>query len=130
MRLADTFDRNVGRRILRDFGLVECVMALSREDRGYADTPDLLHRAQNTHFVVDEYVVRRGIAGDNIVEFEFLVDIDQDVAVEGLVQSGAVNFQRLKDHVAVGDDNRVTPIACSARPRRANSNRDGSRTDS
>ena len=44
------------------------------------------------------------IAAFDVVEFEFLVNVDQHVALGGLPNSRALNLPRLKDHVAIGKD--------------------------
>ena len=45
--------------------------------------------------------MRRWILRLYVVELQFLVNVDQDLPVEGFTQARTVNFERLKNHVAV-----------------------------
>ena len=42
-----------------------------------------------------------GIAPLDVVELLFLVDIDQDVALDGLEKAGPLDLSRLKDNIAI-----------------------------
>ena len=53
----------------------------------------------------------RGITPLHIVQHLFLVDVDQYVALDGVPQSRALYFTRLKDNIAVGQDDRRTPLS-------------------
>ena len=56
------------------------VVALPREDRRHAVAPDLLHRGEDPHLVVDEHVALRRIAPLDVLELLLLVDVDEHVA--------------------------------------------------
>ena len=48
--------------------------------------------------------MRRRILGLHIVQFLFLMDIDQDVPFENLIQARAIDLERLENHIAVAQD--------------------------
>src|SRR5215468_1126301 len=55
------------------------ILSLSGKDGGDAGAPGLLDRGKDTRLVIHENVVQGRIAGRDIIEREFLVDINQDV---------------------------------------------------
>lgn len=85
-------------------------MALAHKHSGYARAPALLDGSENAQFVLDQHVVLGGAALRNIGEFFFLVQIDQDLASHRFKQSGAINFARLEDDVAIAEDGRRPPL--------------------
>src|SRR5262249_41526564 len=82
-KITDVLDGAVGARVLADQLFIQRVMALSREDGGYATAPGALDGSQDTDLVVDEDVVIGGIARFDVVEFQFLVDVDQHGTLKG-----------------------------------------------
>ena len=56
-------------------------------------------------------VVLRRVAPLDVVELLLLVDVDQDVAVDGVEQPRALDLARLEDDVAVREDHRRAPGA-------------------
>ena len=73
--------------------------------------PDLLDGGQDAELVVDQDVVLGRVAPLDVVELLLLVDVDQDVAVDGLEQARAMDLARLEDDVAVGEDDDGAPTA-------------------
>ena len=85
-------------------------MPLLWEHRRHTRAPRLLHRVENPHLVVNQHVMVRWIALLHVVEFLFLVDVDHHLSVDGFAQSRALNLERLKNHVAVGQDRRLAVL--------------------
>ncbi len=56
-------------------------MALAREDGGQAVAPDFFHRGQDAQLVVHHHVMFRRETLLHVVEFVFLVDVDERVAI-------------------------------------------------
>src|SRR6185369_10089730 len=77
--LTDPLHRDVRGRMALEMLRVGGVMALAREDRGDAFPPDLLHRAEDPHLVVDQDVAVGRIAALDVVELDLLVDVNEDV---------------------------------------------------
>src|SRR5881296_1128092 len=69
-------------------------------------TPSAFDSGQDPRLVVDQYVMIRGISLGDIVEFMFLVDVNQDSGIEAVHQAGTPDLKRLKDYVAVTDNHR------------------------
>lgn len=109
-KFADALNGEVRRRIIGNGFGIQRVMALAREDGGHAVAPDVFHRRQEAQFVVHHHVVFRRITLLHVVEFLFLVDVDERVAVHGFEQAGAFHFARLEDDVAVGEDDDRAPL--------------------
>src|SRR5262245_59697197 len=80
-QVADSLDRHVRRRAGRHLGGAG-VMALAYEHGRLARVPDPLHRGQDAQLVVDEDVVLGGKSSLDVVELAFLVDVDQDAALD------------------------------------------------
>lgn len=109
-QFADAFNGEVRRRIVGNGFGIQRVMALAREDGGKPVAPDVLHRRQEAQLVVHHHVVFRRITLLHVVEFLFLVNVDERVAVHGFEQAGAFHFARLEDDVAVGEDDDRSPL--------------------
>jgi hypothetical protein len=60
------------------------ILSLSRKNRGDATAPSVLDRGEDSRLVVHQDVVQCRIAGLDIVEREFLVDVDQHMRVDCL----------------------------------------------
>jgi len=90
--IADPRDLNVGPRVFGEGFLIVCEMALPRKDGGDPVPPDRLNRGKDPQLVVDEDIVLRGIHPFDVVQLLLLVYVDQDIAVEGLPNAGAVNL--------------------------------------
>ena len=110
-KVADPLDLDVGRGIVGErFGIV-CVVALPRKDCRNPIAPFRLHRRENPQLVVNEDVVRRGIEPLDVVELLLLVDEDQDPVLERAPNARPFDLARLKDSVAVRQDDRAAPLA-------------------
>src|SRR6266446_6418672 len=101
---ADSFNRNIGLRILGHLGLIQSVMALARENGRHLLAPCFLYRGKNSELVIDQDVMLGGVTADDIIQLLLLMDIYEDPAVEGFEQPGAMDFLRLEDHVAIRQD--------------------------
>src|SRR6266849_10937373 len=108
-QVADTLDADVGRWVGGERLRVTRVVPLPRQHGGDATRPHLLHCRQDPQLVVDQHVMVGRVALLDVVELAFLVYIDQDVPVHGLVQPRALELARLEDRVAVGQDDRGSP---------------------
>ena len=106
----DAFNGDVRRRIIGNGFGIQRVMALARKYGGEPVAPDVFRRRQDAQFVVHHHIVFRRVAFFHVVEFLFLVDVDERVAVHGFEQAGALDFARLEDDVAVGEDDDRPPL--------------------
>ena len=91
--------------------LFASVVALLRKDGRDAVAPGGLDRGQDTRLVVDQRVMGGGIAARDVLKLFLLVDVDQHMAVERLPQAGAQDLARLKDGVAVRENDGQSPFA-------------------
>lgn len=71
----------------------------------------LFEGRQQADFVVDHDVVPGRVFGFHVVEFQLFVYINKDVAFEGVVEAGAIDFAGLEDNVAVTENDGVTETA-------------------
>ena len=85
-------------------------MALARKHCRQLIAKEVFHRSQNMKLVIDHDIVPGGVALLHIIQHLLFVDVDQHSALGGLPQSGTLNFARLKDHVAVGQDDGQAPF--------------------
>ena len=103
-QVADAVDGDVRGRILRQgFGVVG-VMSLTRKDGREATAPGFLHGCQDAQLVVDQHIVLGRVAFFDVLQLLLLVNVDQHPALDGLEQAGAKHLARLKNHVAVGEN--------------------------
>src|SRR5262252_7813252 len=86
-------------------------LPLSRQHGGHPVAPNFLYLSENSRLVVHQNIVARGVAPLDIIELLLLVDVYQHVALDGLKDAGALDLARLKDDVAVGEDDRSRPAA-------------------
>ncbi len=108
--VADAVDVDVAEGVGgEDFG-VEGVMALAGEDGGELWAPDFFDGVEDAELVVDEDVVVGGVAVFHVVEHFFLVDVDEDVAFDGFVDAGALDFAGLENDIAIGEDDGGAPL--------------------
>ena len=80
------------------------VMSLSNEHGRQPVAPDRLHRREDVDLVVHHDVSPRRVVFFDLVEHAFLVDVDEHLALDRAPQTGALHFARLKDDVAVRED--------------------------
>jgi hypothetical protein len=111
LQLADALDSDVGLGILGYLPGIMGIVALTGKDGGYTVAPMLFEGGQQADFVVDHDVVPGRIFGFHVVEFKLFVHIDKDVAFEGVIKAGAIDFARLEDDVAVAEDDGLTETA-------------------
>ena len=104
-KIADAFDRDIGRRQGADHFRIASVAALPREHGRDAVPPEALDRRQDAQLVVDENVVFGWKTPLDVIEGLFLVNIDQHTSIDRIGQARAFDFVRLKDDVSVGQDN-------------------------
>ena len=86
-------------------------MSLARENCRQLAAKEVFHRGQNVKLVIDHDVVPRGVALPHIIQHLLFVDVDQHSPFDGFPQSGTLNFARLKNHIAVGEDDRQAPFS-------------------
>ena len=76
-------------------------MTLAHENGGDARFPDLFYGAENTDFVIDQHIMLGGTSFPGILQFFFLVHVNEHAAGKPLVKPRAKDFVRLKHHVAI-----------------------------
>ena len=103
--------RHVSGGIRRDERGVVRVMSLADEDRRQPFAPDRLHRREDVDLVVHHDVSPRRVVPLDIVEHAFLVDVDEHLAIDRGPQTGPLDFARLKDDVAVREDDDRSALA-------------------
>src|SRR2546427_5376073 len=84
-------------------------MPLAREHGRDAALPHLLDSREQTHLVIHEDVVIRGVSRLDVLQLSLLVDVDEDAAPDGVEQSRAPDLVRLEYDVAVGEDDGRAP---------------------
>jgi hypothetical protein len=109
-QLSDSFQCDVCLRVSRKNFRIERVVALFGKNRGDFAAPDFLYFRQNADFVVDQDVMIGREAAFHVVQFFFLVNIDEHVAIHRLINPGALNLARLEDNVAVRKNCRRAPL--------------------
>ena len=72
--------------------------------------PDFFDFGQNADFVIDQDIVIGREAAFNVVQFFFFVNINQHVAVDRFINSGALNLSRLENNIAVRKNCRSAPL--------------------
>jgi hypothetical protein len=85
-------------------------MALARKDGSHSAIPCILDGRQNAELVVNHDVVVRWISPLDIAELALLVNVNEDVTIDGFEQARAFDFARLKDHVTVGKKHHRAPL--------------------
>lgn len=105
-QIANAFDGDVGRRTSRDDVRVVRVLPLPHEHGRHPLAPERFHRRQDAQLVIHHYVVARRVALLDVVQHLLLVNIDQHSTVDRVPQSGALDFARLENHIAIGQDDR------------------------
>jgi len=105
------FHGNVCRGIGRDGDRVKGKLSLPREHRGYTAAPGPLNSGEDTQLVVHQHVVLSGVAMFNVLERLLLVNIDEDIALDGFKDSGALHLARLEYHVAICENDCLAPFA-------------------
>jgi len=79
-KIADPLNGKIRRRERGDDRGIIGVLTLARQYGRHAVAPDRLYRGQNTRFVVDEHVMAGRIALFDVLQFLFLMDVDQHIA--------------------------------------------------
>ncbi len=86
------------------------VVALPWEHRGDALTPHLLHRVEDAQLIIDQDIPLCRIKTLNLGKFPLLMDIDEHVVFKGRPEPGALDLTGLEYGVAIGEDDRGTPL--------------------
>ena len=76
-------------------------MSLANEYRRHAPAPDFLYGRQDSHFVIDQYIMHGWVPGLHVPELQFFVDVNQNLSLHRLKKSRAINFARLEHDVAI-----------------------------
>src|SRR5215813_11687473 len=105
-KIADAFDGAIGSGKPANRLFIQRVMALPCEDGGHAPAPSLFDRGQNAKLVVNEDVMICRVALLDVVQLQFLVDVNEHAALECVVQSGVPYLSWLKDNISVREDGR------------------------
>ena len=71
---------------------------------------EAFHDSQNMQFVIDHDVVPSRVEHPHVIQHLLFVDIDQHSPFDGFPQPGTLNFARLKDHVAVRQNDGRAPF--------------------
>jgi Acetokinase family len=108
--IADLAKSDIRGRILGQSLGIERIVPLFGKHGRHAFAPDFLHRGQDAQFVVDQDVMIGRVDTPHIVEFLLLVDVDEDAVVEGFPQARSFHLARLEHGVAVGQDDRGSPL--------------------
>ncbi len=101
---------NVGRLTAGENLRVPRVVALLQENGGDAPAPDLFDRVEDAQLIIDHYIPLCWIKALHIGKFPLLVDINERAAVEGRPEPGALDLPGLEYRVAIGEDDRGTPL--------------------
>jgi len=94
----------IGGRVTSQRPGIGRVVALAHEHRRHSIRPDMLDRRQQPQLVVDHDVVLRRVPPLHIREHVFLVDVNQDRAIDSAPDPGLRDLSRLKDGVTVRQD--------------------------
>src|SRR5262249_5563900 len=78
-QVSDPVHRHVGCKARDESVRVMRILSLSGKDRGDAGAPSLLDRGKDTRLVIHQDIVQRRIAGLDIIERKFLMDVDEHV---------------------------------------------------
>ena len=108
-QIADVFYGYVSRRIFRKDLRILCIMALPGKNGREPLAPCLFHGRQDTQLVVHHDILICRIPLFHIRELELFMNIDEDVVVNGLHQSRALDLARLEDHVTVRENDNGSP---------------------
>src|SRR6476660_7769755 len=76
-QVSDPVHRHVGCGEGSEGLRVMCILSLAGQNGGDAGAPGFLDRGEDSRLVIHQDVVQRRIAGRDIIERKFLVDIDQ-----------------------------------------------------
>src|SRR4030095_782653 len=78
---------------------------------GHTVTPEFFDCGQYAQLVVHQDIVLSRVTPLDIIQRLFLVDVNQHVTLYRFEDAGAFDLARLKDHVAVRQDDRLSPRA-------------------
>src|SRR3954471_11964834 len=81
--VADAVNGEVGGGVAGEDPGIEGVVPLARKDGGQTLAPMGFDGGQDPQLIVDQDVVAGRVAGLDVVELFFFVDVDEDVAVDG-----------------------------------------------
>src|SRR6185369_15244237 len=109
-QLTHALNRDVRLWILRDFGSIQCIVPLARENGCHPRSPELFDRGEQAHLIVDHDVVLSIKPRFNIVEFVLLMNVDQHIRAEDVCQPRTVDFSRLKHDVAITQNHGRAPL--------------------
>ena len=82
------------------------IAALPHKYGRYAISPGAFDRLQDAKLVIDDDIMFGRKTPRHVVEGVLLVDIDKNAAVYGLRKTRPLDLARLKNHVAIGENNR------------------------
>src|SRR4030095_15659154 len=110
-QIADALYGHVCRRAFGDSFLIMGILALPGKYRGYAVAPDFFDRAKNARLVIHEDIVLSRGTTLEVIQRPLFVNVDQHMTFHRFEDAGAFDLSRLKDHVAVRQDYRLSPRA-------------------
>ena len=109
-QIPDALDADVGWRVRRPHLGIPSIVSLPHKYGRHSGAPDLLDSRKNAKLIVYDDIMTRWISGFHVGQLAFLVHVDQGVAFDRFIESGAVHFSRLKDDVAVSKQDGGSPL--------------------
>jgi len=111
--IGDTFHSDIRRWIGRESCRIERKLSLPGKDRSYTASPGVLDGREDAQFIIDQHVVVSRISVRDIFECLLLVNIDENLPLDGFKNAGALDLARLEYHVAVCQNDRPAPLTKS-----------------
>ena len=87
------------------------ILTLSGKHRGHPRVPGLLDRGQNAQLVVHQDIVLGRVTPLDIIQRLLFMNVDEHVAFDSFEDARAFDLARLKNHIAVREDYRLSPRA-------------------
>ena len=109
-KTANAIDGDIRWRIGSDDLRIESELPLSWENCGNAIAPIFLDGSQDAELVVHHDVVLSRVASHHILERFLFMDVNEHMAINRLEDAGALDFARLEDNIAVGENHRLSPL--------------------
>ncbi len=91
-QIADSLDCQVGRRVSGIERGIMSKLALAREYGGDTVAPGFLNSAQDSQFVIHQYVMWRWVALFDIRQCIFLVDVNENMAAYRFADAGTLHL--------------------------------------
>ena len=109
-QVANTLDTDIGGRIAGEERRIGSIVALPDKNGGHTRAPEFFDGCKDAQFVVNQNVMFGGIALLDVIEFQFLVHVNEHPTGDCTGQPGAIDLKWLKNDVAVRENDRRTPL--------------------